>query len=76
MVALPAATPLTIPVAEPIVAIEVLLLLQVPPEVALFNVVVLPVHTVAVPVMVPADGVLLTVTTAVAVAVPQPDVTE
>ena len=51
MFAVPAATPVTTPVAEFTVAIPVLPLLHVPPLVALLNVVVLPTHTVAVPVV-------------------------
>ena len=56
-------TPVAIPVAAPIVAIPVLLLLQVPPPVALAKVVVEPVHNVGVPVI--AAGLGLMVTTAV-----------
>ncbi len=70
MVAVPAATPVTTPVL-PTVAMPVALLLHVPPVVALLSVVVLPTVTVAVPVMVPADGNGLTVITLVVVAVPQ-----
>ena len=51
MVAVPAATPFTIPVPDATVAMAVLLLCQVPPVVTLLNIVVLPVHTVAVPVI-------------------------
>lgn len=69
---LPAATPLTIPEDEPTVAIEVLLLLHVPPVVALLSVVAAVVHTASVPVIVPAvDGVAFTVATAAVVALPQ-----
>jgi hypothetical protein len=56
-------TPVAIPVVAPIVAIPVLLLLQVPPPVALAKVVVEPVHKVGVPVI--AAGLALMVTTAV-----------
>src|ERR1043166_4771101 len=42
MVEVPAATPVTIPVDEPIVATVVLLLVQIPPPVASLNVVVDP----------------------------------
>ena len=74
MVAVPADTPVTMPVV-PTVATVVAVLLQVPPVVASLNPVVAPAQTVAVPVMVPADGNGLTVTTLVAAAVPQPLVT-
>ena len=70
MVAVPAVTPVTIP-DMPIVATAVLLLLHVPPVVVLLNVVVAVAQTIAVPVMVPATGSGLTVTSIVAVAVPQ-----
>jgi hypothetical protein len=73
IVAVPALTPVTKP--EPLftVATDVLLLLHVPPgvPVASDNCVVLPLQTVVVPVIVPATGVEFTVTTAVAVLVPQ-----
>jgi hypothetical protein len=42
MVAEPGETPVTVPVDEPMVATALLLLLQVPPEVASVNVVVAP----------------------------------
>ena len=61
MVAEPAATPATTPDAVT-VAIAVLLLLQVPPDVASVNVVELPLHTEAAPAMVPAPGAAETVT--------------
>ncbi len=51
IVTVPEATPVTTPVDEPTVAIAVLLLLHVPPDVALLSVVVLPWQTLAVPVM-------------------------
>ena len=70
MVAVPAELPVTIP-AVPTEATEELLLVHEPPVVVLLSVVVLPVHTVAVPVIVPADGVLVTVTICVAVLEPQ-----
>jgi hypothetical protein len=47
---------------EPMVATEVLLLAQVPPETVLESVVVVEGHVVAVPVIVPAEGVVITVT--------------
>ena len=74
MVAVPADTPVTVPVL-PTVATVVVVLLQAPPVVASLNPVVDPAQTVAVPVIVPADGNGLTVTTLVAAAVPQPLVT-
>jgi hypothetical protein len=63
MVAVPAATPVTMPVAEPTVATAVLLLLQVPPPDASASAVVAPAHAVNVPVM---TETLLTVTGVVA----------
>lgn len=45
MVALPVAMPVIIPVVEPIVATRSLLLLQIPPIVALVMLVVLKTHT-------------------------------
>ena len=65
MVALPAATPVTVPVPEPMVAIEVLLLVHVDVPEASASVVLPPTHTEAMPVI--ADGSGLTVNTAVAV---------
>ena len=47
----PTATPVTIPLEEPTVAIPVLPLLHVPPVVASLNVVVAPVQADAAPVM-------------------------
>jgi hypothetical protein len=72
-VVVPALTPDTTPVEDPIVATDVLLLVQVPPPVALLNAVVPPTHTVVVPVI----GVIgFTVIVLVAVAViPQASVT-
>jgi hypothetical protein len=67
----PVATPVTIPV-EPAVATEVAEELHVPPVAASLKAVVAPVHTVAVPVMAPADAGMLTVTTLVALLLPQP----
>lgn len=63
MVAVPAATPDTTPVDEPMVAIVVGVLLHVPPPVASASVVVAPAHNDIVPVM-PA-GEALTVTAVV-----------
>src|SRR5207248_2544157 len=63
----PAATPVTIPPVV-IVAIPVETLLQVPPPVASARFVVLPTHTVGVPVI--ATGVVFTVTVAMATQLP------
>lgn len=60
MVAVPAATPVTIPVPDPTVAITVLLLLHAPPVVASLSVVVWLTHAVVAPVI--ADGSAFTVT--------------
>jgi hypothetical protein len=76
MVVVPAAIAATIPVVEPIVATAVFTDVQTPPLVALLKVVLPEGHTVAVPVIVPAFGEGLTVTTIVAAAVPQLLVTE
>jgi len=51
MVTVPADTPVTTPLPEPIVATAVLLVLQVPPVVASLKVVVAPAQTDIVPVM-------------------------
>ena len=69
IVAFPELLPETIPLAGPIVATELLLLLQVPPVTASLNVVVNPVHTFSDPIIVPGAGVI--VITLVS-AVPQP----
>ena len=69
IVAEPVATPVTTPVAET-VAIEILLLLHVPPLTASARVVVAPVQTDVVPVILPAVPEP-TVTEVVALAVPQ-----
>jgi hypothetical protein len=61
IVAVPNARPLVIPLADPIVAILVLLLLQVPPVVASVSVLVYPRHTFRLPAI--AAGVVFTVTT-------------
>lgn len=63
MSTVPGDTPTTEPVVSPIVAVAVLLLVHVPAGVALLRAVVLPTHTVAVPVMAAGSG--WTVTTAV-----------
>jgi hypothetical protein len=69
---LPEPTPETTPVDEPTDATDGLLLLQAPPVVVLLSVVVAPVHTEPAPVIAPAEVAALTVTTFVAVALPQP----
>lgn len=71
MVTLPAATPLTTPVAGLTVAKAALLLLQVPPLTASVNVMVEPAHTDDGPLIAPAVGAAVIVTVVVAVAVPQ-----
>ena len=61
----PELTPYTVPVVEPIVPTDVLLLLHapVPPDaVASANVVVTPTQTLPDPVIIPATGITLTVT--------------
>ena len=60
MVAVPAAIPVTIPV-EPMVATDVVPVLQVPPEELLLNVVVEPWHNPEVPVIAPGSGLTVTV---------------
>jgi hypothetical protein len=65
MFGVPLAIPVTIPVPVPTVAIAVLLLLQLPKPVAFARFVVLPTHTVGVPVI--ATGIGLTVTRTVAI---------
>ena len=56
---------MTTPVAEPIVAIAELLLLQVPPGVASVSVVLKPIQPLVVPLMVPGSGFTVTVVVAV-----------
>ena len=63
MIAVPAETPVTMPVPEPIVAIPVAPLVQLPPAVPSVRVVVLPVHTDNVPPI--ATGAVFTVTVVV-----------
>ena len=70
MVDVPDATPLTSPLLFTVAA-AVLVLLHMPPVVPSLNDVVEPTHTVAVPLIVPATGNGLTVTTCVAATVPQ-----
>jgi len=68
MVVVPVVRPLTIPVDASMVASEVLLLLHVPPVVALARVMVVPVQTDVGPVM--AGGAAVTVTTVAEVQLP------
>lgn len=70
MVVVPVALPLTTPAAVTL-AIDGLLLLQVPPVPVVVNVLVVPTHIIGVPLIVPADGDRLTVITFVAIALPQ-----
>lgn len=56
IVGVPAATPVTIPEELPTVASARLLLVHVPPETALVNVVVNPTHTLVVPEKEPGEG--------------------
>jgi hypothetical protein len=64
MVAVPTATPVTIPEVEPTVAIDEVLLVQLPDPPEFASVVITPVHTVIVPVLV-APGDAFTVNEAV-----------
>ena len=61
MVAVPADMPVTIPVLRPTVAIVVELLVQVPPMDGSLNVVVAPMHIVAIPVIGGGGEVTVTV---------------
>src|SRR5947209_4732202 len=63
MTELPAATPLSMPVPDPMVAVPVLTLVHVPPEVASVSVVIPPTHATGVPVI--AAGTALIVSVAV-----------
>lgn len=74
IVSTPAVTPVTTPPLDTVALPNVVL--QVPPDTVDDKVMVLPVHTVVGPDMVPAHTPLVTVTTAVENAVPQLDVTE
>ncbi len=67
MSAVPTATPVTIPEDEPIVATEVLPLVQLPPDAVSFNVVVVPTQAVGVPVIAPGDRFTVIVFVATAV---------
>ena len=64
MVATPTATPSTMPVVAPTVAVPTALLLQVPSQPVVVNVVLAPTHTLVAPKIVPATGVVFTVTIA------------
>jgi len=68
MVVTPVCEPVSIPDVATILAMELLLLLQVPPVVASLNKVASPTHTSETPVIIP--GKALTVTTTVAVQLP------
>jgi hypothetical protein len=63
MLVMPAEAPVTIPLVEPIVAIEGRLLIKKPPGKASASVVVYPLHTILEPVMLGGSG--LTVSTLV-----------
>ena len=67
---MPAVTPVTIPLAEPTVAIAGFADVHTPPLVALLSVVVLPWHTTEAPVIVPAFASAPTVMVLVVNAVP------
>jgi len=56
MIAVPAATPVTIPVEDPIVLTAILLLAHVPPEVASVKEEVSPIHTALPPEIVTGIG--------------------
>jgi hypothetical protein len=56
MFTVPALTPVITPVAELAVATAALLLLQVPPVIALLSVIVCPPHTTLSPVLLPGVG--------------------
>lgn len=60
MTDVPAMMPATMPVADPMVATEPVLLVHVPPEVALLSVVVEPLHKVAVPLIAAGDAFTVT----------------
>jgi hypothetical protein len=71
MTVVPAAIPVAIPLTEPIVAIPVAELLQIPPDTVLVNPAVAPTFTVDAPDKVPGKGSAFTVIIFVAFAVPQ-----
>ena len=74
IVAVPAATPLTIPVDEPTDAVPAALLLHVPPVVASVKAIANPTQTAEGPVI--AEGTALTFTVQIADAEQAPDETE
>ncbi len=61
IIAVPVATPVTIPEDDPTVAMPVALLLHVPPGTELPNGLVNPTHTLILPVITPGDGLTDTV---------------
>lgn len=65
MIAVPADTPVTIPVDEPMVAMAVLPLLQSPPPAPSLSVVVVPTHVCNIPVIVVGPEFTVTVVIAV-----------
>ena len=65
MVAVPEVMPVTTPVEDPMVATPVALLLHVPPEVVLVNVVVKPTHTLVVPAIAAGFGLTVKLVTAI-----------
>ncbi len=71
MVEFPGAIPVTAPVLASTIATDVVLLLQLPPEILLLKFIVDPTHTADAPLIVPAFGTGLTVIVAEAVADPQ-----
>jgi hypothetical protein len=70
IVVVPGDTPPATPVPEPIMAIAILLLLQVPPDTESVSSVVDPMPTIKVPVI--TDGAGFTVTRIVTMSVPSP----
>ena len=62
MLAVPADTPVTIPVEDPAVATAVLPLLHAPPGVTSLNAVVAPIQTLVAPVIPEGSGLTVTVT--------------
>ena len=69
IVAVPAVTPVTLPVIEFTVATAVLEDVQTPPDVVLVKVVVDPIHALAVPLIAASVGNAFTLTTACALDV-------
>ena len=76
MVAVPADTAVTKPLAASTLATALLVVPHTPPVPVVESVAVVPAHKVVVPDITPALAALLTVTVAVALAVPQLLVTE